>query len=1044
MDNLDDQNQLGLNILPFFNVIDDTELQEEVPYGGALPAFRHMIFNPFENRQPDEQYENEHYHQNANYLSNKCKYKTVPELSALMQSINQDQLSLIHFNARSLLNKKAVINNFLEELKTNPIKFIGVSETWLNKNTEQLANFENYSAEFSSRKDKEGGGVALYILNNINYKVRNDLKLECDQCSSITVEVLNEKSKNILITVVYKPPNINPSHFNEKLDVFLTKLSQDNKLNMVMGDFNLDLLQFQAHNPTEDFLNMMYSHNLEPLIFRPTRVVPNTATLLDNIFTNINNIKVSNVILTDFSDHFPVFTCTQTNISKIKDKTVSFRKFSENNLNKFKGLLNEIVWDELYTIEDVNLAYNLFEGKILKAYNESFPLTTKRVKYFNDNSKPWLTNGILVSSKTKNKMYCKYLKHPTQANLTQYKNYKNRLSSLIKTSEKIYYRNKFENASGNIKQTWDTINDILKRKRKSTKVQLEFKINNNKTTNKQLIANGFNNYFASVGKTLSDKISPSQNSSQHYLNSINSTLNSIFLEPTTPDEITTLITLLKDSASSLDELKPIVIKKTGNLLTNPLLHIFNKSLETGIFPDKLKQAKVIPLHKSDEKDSFNQYRPISILPVFSKLLEKNIHKRLIDFIDKHNILFKKQFGFRKNRSTYMAVLSFVEKIRIAIDNGNLGIGIFADLSKAFDTINHEILIKRLNHDGIRDIASNLLKNYLENRQQIVFYNGTKSDTSNITCGVPQGSVLGPLLFILYINDIYAVSDNLDFTLFADDTSILNTNKNLNDLQAETNEELKKLNDWFKANKLSLNISKTKYIIFSSRKIKIAKNQIVIKLNENPLERVESTKFLGVYVDKHLLWKEHIKIVESKIAKTIGLLYKVKYLLNRKAMMTIYNSLFLSYINYCNIIWGNNYKTYLNKILRYQKSFLRIITSSDYRAHTLEYFKQYKLLNIFELIKYNTAQFVYCWIKRINEFSKIFSNFYNVNTDIHSHNTRQKEDIHPIKFKSNVGKYSLKYQGAIVWNKIESDIKKAKSLNIFKREYKEILIAQMQH
>ena len=248
-------------------------------------------------------------------------------------------------------------------------------------------------------------------------------------------------------------------------------------------------------------------------------------------------------------------------------------------------------------------------------------------------------------------------------------------------------------------------------------------------------------------------------------------------------------------------------------LIEPLTYITNLSLIQGIFPDELKKAKIIPLYKSNDPMLFNNYRPISLLPLFSKVLERIMYNRIIKFINKHKILYKYQFGFRKDHSTYMALIILIDKITSALDNGNFTIAVLIDFRKAFDTVDHEILLHKLHHYGIRGIAHDWLKSYLCDRQQQVTYNGASSSYKNINCGVPQGSILGPLLFIIYINDLSTVSNILTSVLFADDTTLIDSDKNLSTLVERFNKELENVVNWLNANRLSLNIDKTNFMIF---------------------------------------------------------------------------------------------------------------------------------------------------------------------------------------------------------------------------------------
>ena len=482
------------------------------------------------------------------------------------------------------------------------------------------------------------------------------------------------------------------------------------------------------------------------------------------------------------------------------------------------------------------------------------------------------------------------------------------------------------------------------------------------------------------------------------------------------------------------------MKECYEMICHPLLHIFNRSFETGIFPNSLKIAIITPIHKKEDKNIFTNYRPVSVLPVFSKMLEKLMHHRLLSFVDRFEILYTHQFGFREKRSTSLAILTFVEKLRKAIDTGEFGLGIFLDFSKAFDTIDHGILLQKLDFYGIRGVANDLMKSYLTGRKQKTKYNDTLSDQAEVTCGVPQGSVIGPLFFILYINDIYLTSPQLFFVLFADDTNVLLTGKNLQNLQQIAIQELKHIEQWLVVNRLSLNIAKTKVIIFSSPNKPCNRGNVKIYLGGKLLKKVESTEFLGVTVDQHLSWKKHIAAVHYKTSRVIGILYKTKSLLGKRAMLTVYFSLIYSYLNYCNLVWGGVAKTNINCLHIIQKKISRIATNNDFGEHAAPLLQQLKILNIFDIHLLNCAEFVYKWINNINGFYRtIFSNYFQTHQETHRYNTRNKGQLLKTKFKNKYGKVSITCAGAEVWNNIDPEIRDSKSIGVLKSRIKAHLL-----
>ena len=463
----------------------------------------------------------------------------------------------------------------------------------------------------------------------------------------------------------------------------------------------------------------------------------------------------------------------------------------------------------------------------------------------------------------------------------------------------------------------------------------------------------------------------------------------------------------------------------------PLTHVINKSLKEVVFPSELKLAKVVPIFKAGTTNKITNYRPISVLSFFSKVFEKIIYHKLIDFLDHNDILYCYQFGFRQRHSTQQAIITLVNKITSCLDCGDLVIGIFLDLKKAFDTVDHKILLKKLYAYGIRGVALKLLESYLSGRSQYVVYDYQKSATLSITCGVPQGSVLGPLLFIIYMNDICNVSQLLFTVLYADDTCVLVNGKSLNLIIETVNSELQLLSTWLKSNKLSLNTTKSYYAVFHRARMKLPNNYIKLKIDNTNIKEVQSIKYHGVILDNKLSWIQHISYVKSKISKGIGIMYKARNYVNKNALLGLYHSYIYPYLIYCIESWGTASNCHIDPLYILQKRILRILTFSNYDVPSELLFRYTNILPLCKLVHYRIGIMMYKYANYL--LPPVINSLYTANSDIHEHNTRQKHLLHTNKGSTNQFNKCFSNISARVWNALQ----KAIDVNVSASKFKHI-------
>ena len=525
----------------------------------------------------------------------------------------------------------------------------------------------------------------------------------------------------------------------------------------------------------------------------------------------------------------------------------------------------------------------------------------------------------------------------------------------------------------------------------------------NVTSDSSKMSNIFNDSHVNVADGITKTIPLTPKSPLDYLS--DRICSSLFLTPVTSIEVNDLINILNPSKSVGPNSIPIKLLKIIGCSVSPLLALLvNQSFQSGIFPDKLKIAKVISIFKKGNPELPSNHRPISLLPIFSKLFEKVMYKRLYRFLEIHEVLYSLQFGFQENHSIDHALVSLTEAVRTTLDNKRLGCGIFIDLQKAFETVNHRILLSKFEHYGIRGCALEWFRSYQPDRKQYVSVNGSNSNLLSITCGVPQGSVLGPLLFLIYINDLPNASKKLTFYLFADDTNIYYESKDLFNLIKIVNKELRLAKKWLDANKLSLNIDKTNYIIFHSSSLNLPSGSD-IKIGKKHIKRVKFVKFLGLLLDEHLSWKYHLSELSKKLARTCGMFFKIRNLLPLDVLFCLYNALFLPFLQCSLIVWGQTYASYIDPIFKLQKRAARAISFQPRMSLSLPIFNDFKLLKLSEIFELRLLTFVFDSINKTSP--SCFHDFFLLSSSVHQYSTRQASQGDLYMFKKNSLQYGLK-------------------------------------
>lgn len=942
--------------------------------------------------------------------------------------INQSRLSCITFNARSLRGSFSRIRVFLRSIDYD-FTFIIVTETWLNNDIDLGFDLDGYSSVGLCR-NVNGGGIKIFIRDGLNYSIVENLTQLFPSHECLTIKVNFTLSDYVYVCAIYRPPNLSVECFIRWLELNLNFFKSYRCL--ILGDFNLNLLKMCKPKISE-FSNLMSTFNFVNFVTKPTCINPQNGTpasLLDHIWSNCLFDSSSFVFNDRISDHLPCALVsnipTRKSINKIKLK---FRNFSETNKEKFKADSDRLFHNFVLSNTNVNEATDELVNKINSITNSYFPIKTKYIsqKRFD---MPWLTPSICKCINIKNKC----LKALKSGDVTYglFRVFSRLLDLLLYLAEISYFKKKFALSKGNSKDTWKTINSLTGRNK--GKLSNSFLIDGISSSDPAKIANAFNHYFVNIPYSIQDNL-PS--SSDPYLSDIACAQHSFFLTPMDPEEVASVIKKLK-SGNNLIDIPVKMLKLAPLVFANQVVLLFNLCIEQGRYPILLKTAKIQPIFKNGKRDAIENHRPISILPVLDKIFEKLLFSRIYSFVTKYSLLAHNQYGFRKGLSTSHATLKLLEDVLPAFSRNSFSASIFIDFKKAFDTVNHEILLQKMNKMGFRGVTNDLLRSFLSGRKQYVVFNSAASVSLPVTVGVPQGSCLGPLLYNLYVNDLHTCFHNLKIVMYADDTVITKCDSDLHDLELFINYYLTEFFRWCLRNKLVINVDKTKWMLFTN---KSPGTLPAFHINNILIENTNNFKYLGFTMDSKCSFRSHIETVNSKLSKIAGLAYRIAKYLSVEVALSLYYSFAYSILNYGIAIWGG--VLMLSNASQLQRTQNKIVRNF-FRIHypelsTIEIYNKFKILNVVQLYRLNLAMTMFKTLK-LNQMPFVLDEIVNL-LSCHRYPTRFRNNLKVPFPRVRAIRFNFLFQGIMTWNSLPGYLKEEVGLSNFAKKCKYYLLSQ---
>ena len=804
-----------------------------------------------------------------------------------------------------------------------------------------------------------------------------------------TVLKIDIPGKTSFIAVsLYRPNAHTELGINDQMNEFIDLLSEQleflssfNSTVLFGGDFNIDLFKLaDLNNIATSFLELFAGYGYFNLITRATRICNSSSTAIDHIFINDMSIFHRSGILVDSpSDHFATFI--ELNIDKPKVINAPFkysRDFTEINILRFRLALSNQSWEDIINSDCTDTACNLFLDIFFELYNIFFPL--KRVKLNKEYHalNPFMSKGLLISRKKNLSLALKVKKNPTLVNKNEYKKYRNTYLRMVKLAKKLFINGRIRQAGSNTKKIWETLKYAINIPSKSSNIG-PILVDGVLIHDNKLKANGFNSFFTSIGTKTATLIPDTLSSFRDFLPP--PCPNSMFLNPISDDIFAKFVLSIKPKTSTdINGISSKFIQSVIHEIKTPLAHVFNLSISNGVFPNAFKTSKSIPIFKAGDKTILDNYRLVSLINNFSKPYEKIMCSRLLDFLETNNFFCKTQFGFRKGMSTKHALLTIINHISKNINSNKVTLLVFVDCMKAFDTVDHAVLFKKLENAGIRGVVLDWFISYFKDRKQKVFLNGEFSDNlCDIILGVLQGSVIGVILFLIMINDLSNISPELLSIIFADDDTVLIDDDTIEGLIDKANFELEKLVSWYCANRLAIHPSKTKCMLFQAAGRADLPSQmdnfyLPVFLNMNnpgennsdkkvlikivPNSDDKTVKVLGIHLDNKLNFKYHVNSIHSKISRGIYTLKQMKNILDGQHLKLLFNSYIKSMVDYADIFFCLCNKSTIHPIEMIYKKAIRIVGGAKYRDHTKPLFKQHNILPIKENFHFNILKMMF--------------------------------------------------------------------------------------
>ena len=925
-------------------------------------------------------------------------------------------LNVFYVNSRSLMNKIDIVRGIA---CTEDLDIIGITETWLDTKEKHFlpeVEIDGYTLFHKDRVDRRGGGVALYVRNTLHSYINNRIKTESNT-ESLWVDIHIGGNKKIVVGIIYRPPNLS-EEVSTSIIQELERAARYNNI-YIMGDFNyggIDWENMTSDRSSEEFLNTVQDSFYKQLVREPTR----QGNILDLVLTN-NETQVSQVEIGprfDVSDHHEI-RFKIVGERKVDENTTLVPDFRKANYEGLRQHLQRIDWVNIgmdgreEESNEMEILYNSTVREILNVQEKFVPKKNIRSK---NNDPKWMNSNIKRDIATKKGLYRKIKRGESQL-LVSYNELARKVKKDIRLAKRNYEIKVAREAQKDPKSFYQLYKTKVKDKIGPLKGRDDREIDCAEEISEEL-----NNYFLSI--FTEEGQSRDAEPEQSFTGQETDMLKDIVIN--NEIVIREIDGLKKTKSPGPDNVYPRILKECREQLSEHIAKLFQKSLDTGFVPKLWRQANVVPIFKKGDKSDKSNYRPISLTSVIGKMLEAIIARAVRKHLDDHNLIRHSQHGFSKGKSCLTNLLSFYRKVFETVDKGDSYDIVFLDFSKAFDRVPHRKLLSKIKAHGIGGKVLDWIEGWLSNREQRVQINGKKSEWGKVTSGVPQGSVLGPLLFIIYINDI-EVGVSSDVSKFADDTKVGRPVKSIDDVRM-LQEDLDKLYNWSDKWEMQFNINKCNIM-----RVGKGEGTVEYSLNNIALDRIYCARDLGVQVSSDLRPRKQCIIARNKANRTLGFIRRSVTNRSPEVILKLYLSLVRPHLDYAAQFWSPYYRKDVESLEAVQRRMTKMVEG----MRNIPYKERLKRLNLHSLerrrVRGDLIE-VFKWVKGINE-----GNIKQVIDFSKQNRTRSNGfKLEKLRFRTNIGKNWFTNRVVNDWNSLSKHVVEAESINSFKRRLDEYM------